>query len=159
VFLEVLDGCVRGDLDYLESQFPVEVLALGVALDVVEVGLLGALGSEELGEASDHSGSGSLSPVAFFDVDEVDEADGGGGVVGSAGHAAVGESDWPVVFLCYQDEAVLVVEHLVYLVWYFLFSLVCDVPDVGVGCLVVVLEGVSHLGEVVPVLGCGLSYG
>ncbi len=60
--LQVLYGGVRGNPDRRESQFLPEVLALGVALYVAEVCLLGVPGHEEVCESSDHADSCSPPP-------------------------------------------------------------------------------------------------
>ena len=91
---------VGGDDDGGEAEFVPEVFGFGVADDVSEVDLCGALFLEPGEEGADEGGGCALSAVGWVDVDAVEVADGCGGEVGAVGDAAVDVGEGGGVF-CY----------------------------------------------------------
>ena len=91
---------VGGDDDGGEAEFVPEVFGFGVADDVSEVDLCGALFLEPGEEGADEGGGCALSAVGWVDVDAVEVADGCGGEVGAVGDAAVDVGEGGCVF-CY----------------------------------------------------------
>ena len=128
---------------------------MGVAFDIVEVDLLCAATGKGAAGRSYEVGGDSLSSVVGVDVDEVDESDGAGGDVGAVGDGGVDEGYGGSVDVGDEGGGVWVVEHGVYLLLALASSLFGDLPDVGVGGLVVGLEGVAHLYEVESVFWGG----